>query len=67
MKKIYFFATERPLTFASMITVVFILMVLISSILVGAFWSGDTVGWYVSSTIGRIISILLLLGGLGRL
>lgn len=67
MKKNNSFPSERPLVFGFTITFVFILMVLISSIVVSNIWPGDTAGWYIGSTIGRLISIILLLGGLFRL
>ena len=60
-------ALRHPLAFAFVVTFVFILMVLISSIAVNSAWPGDTPGWYVGSTIGRILSILILLIVLARL
>jgi membrane protease YdiL (CAAX protease family) len=55
------FAAERPLSFGLVITFVFILLVLISAIAVSAQWPGDTFGWYVGSTIGRLVAIVILL------
>jgi membrane protease YdiL (CAAX protease family) len=55
------------LAFAFIITFVFILMVLISSVAVSAVWPGDTSEWYVGSTLGRLVSIFILLMLLFRL
>lgn len=61
MHRIKLFATRRPLAFGLIITLVFILLVLISSIVVSALYPGDTIGWYLSSTIGRLVAIAVLL------
>jgi membrane protease YdiL (CAAX protease family) len=67
MKKINSFETERPLAFGASITFVFILMMIISSIVVGANWPGETYDWYIGSAIGRLVSIFILLIVLARL
>jgi uncharacterized protein len=67
MKRIKSLATGRPLIFALVVTLIFILMVLVSSVLVNAVWSADTGEWYTGSTIGRLVSIFILLVGLARL
>jgi len=61
------FATEYPMAFSTIITFAFILIVLISSIIVNANWPGNTNGWYIGSTIGRLVSIFILLIVLSRL
>jgi membrane protease YdiL (CAAX protease family) len=67
MNRIHSLAIRRPLTFSLAITFFFILLVLISSIVVGKVWAGNTSGWYAGSTVGRLISILILLAILWRL
>jgi hypothetical protein len=67
MKKINYFTAERPLAFGTTITFIFILLVIISSVVINSKWPGDTVGWYIGSTISRLLSILLLVGVLFRL
>lgn len=67
MEKINSLATQRPLVFGLAISFVFILLVLISSILVGRAWSADTPGWYMGSMLGRLFSIFILLFLLSRL
>jgi membrane protease YdiL (CAAX protease family) len=49
------------------ITLGFILLIVISSVVVGAQWAGDTLGWYIGSAIGRLVSVVILLGVLLRL
>jgi membrane protease YdiL (CAAX protease family) len=61
MNRIHSLATKSPLTFGLIVTILFILLVLISSIVVGAKWIGGTSGWYIGSTIGRLVSIFILL------
>lgn len=65
MNKIKFFTTEHPLIFGLATTIVFIVMVLVSSIL-SARWPAETPGWYIIGTIGRVISIILFLLILSR-
>jgi membrane protease YdiL (CAAX protease family) len=67
MNKIQSFASKHVLTFAAVVTFVFILLVIISSVVVNAKWSADTSGWYIGSTFGRLISIFILLATLSRL
>jgi len=61
MDRINSLAVQRPLLFSFVITFAFILLVLISSIVVGRVASAETLGWYVGSTIGRLVSIFILL------
>jgi membrane protease YdiL (CAAX protease family) len=58
---------HRPLAFGFVITFLFILLVLISSIVMGRLASVETLGWYIGSTIGRLVSVLILLAILWRL
>jgi membrane protease YdiL (CAAX protease family) len=67
MKRINSFAIRRPLAFSFTITFIFILLVLISSIAVGRIWHANTSGWYFGSTIGRLLSIVILLAMVWRL
>jgi membrane protease YdiL (CAAX protease family) len=67
MKRIKYFAIQRPLAFSLAITFLFVLLVLISSIVVGRIWTGNTPGWYVGNTIGRLTSIFILLFLIARL
>ena len=67
MNRIKSIASGRPLIFALIVTFVFILMVLVSSVVVNAAWPADTGGWYTASTIGRLVSITILLVALARL
>jgi uncharacterized protein len=67
MNRIKSIASGRPLIFALIVTFVFILLVLVSSVVVNAAWAGDTGGWYTASTIGRLVSITILLAALARL
>jgi membrane protease YdiL (CAAX protease family) len=67
MKRINSLAIQRPLAFSFAITLLFILLVLISSIVVGRVTLAETLGWYAGSTIGRLVSILILLAVLWRL
>jgi membrane protease YdiL (CAAX protease family) len=60
-------ATRRPLTFGFLVTIVFVLLVLISSILVGRAAAAETPAWYIGSTVGRLVSIFILLIVLARL
>lgn len=65
--KIRSLAERHPLSFGLAITFVFILLVLISSIMVGRIWPPETAGWYLGSLIGRLVSIFILLFMLARL
>lgn len=67
MNKMQYFANKHALTFAIAVAFVFILLVIISFVVVNARWSADTPGWYMGSTIGRLISIFILLAMLSRL
>lgn len=67
MNKIKSLATEHPLVFGIYVTLVFILMVLISSIVVSAIWPAETYGWYIGSTIARLVAIFVLLMVLAHL
>lgn len=70
MDKLNEFAGRQPFTFGFVMTVVFILMVFISSAVASAIWAAETYGWYLGSMIGRLVSIailLLTLSGLGWL
>ena len=58
---------RRPLVFGLAVTLGFILLVVISSVIVGAQWAGDTLEWYIGSAIGRLVSIVILFGILLRL
>jgi len=67
MNRINSLAVQRPLVFGLVVTFVFILLVLISSILVGRIWPAETPDWYFGSTISRLVSIFILLFVLSRL
>jgi membrane protease YdiL (CAAX protease family) len=67
MKLVKYLAIHRPLAFSLAITFLFILLVLISSIVVGRMAPAETLGWYFDSAIGRLVSILILLSVLWRL
>jgi len=67
MNRIKSLAVQRPLIFSFVVTLVFILLVLISSILVGRIWTAETPGWYFGSMIGRLVSIFILLAVLWHL
>jgi membrane protease YdiL (CAAX protease family) len=67
MNKIQPLASKHVLIFATIVTFVFILLVILSSIFVNARWPADTSGWYIGSTIGRLVSIFILLAALSRL
>lgn len=67
MRKIKLFADGKPLAFALVVTFIFILMVFISSIAASGIWPGDTPGWFLGGTIGRLVSISILLLVLSRL
>ncbi len=60
-------ANTHPMKFGLVVTIVFILLVLAISILVGRALAAETTGWYIGSTIGRLISIFILLIVLARL
>ena len=66
MHKIKLFASGHPLAFALIVTFVFILLVIVSSML-GAVWPGEPYGQYIGGTIGRGISSAILLVALSRL
>ena len=66
MNKIKWLATDHPLAFAMIATLVFILMVIVSSVL-GAAWPGEPYGQYIGGVIGRGISSAILLVALSRL
>jgi membrane protease YdiL (CAAX protease family) len=61
MPRIKSLVDKHPLTFSFVITFIFILLILISSIVVGRVWTNNTSGWYFGSLIGRLVSILILL------
>lgn len=67
MNRIHSLAIRHPLAFSLVITLFFILLLLISSIVVGRVWTGNTTDWYVGSMIARLVSILMLLAVLWRL
>jgi len=67
MNRINSSATQRPLAFSLVITFLFVLLVLTSSIVAGRIWHANTSGWYFGSTIGRLVSILMLLFIVARL
>jgi membrane protease YdiL (CAAX protease family) len=58
---------RTPAGFSLAGCLIFILMVLFSSIVANAAWSGDTPEWYVGGTLGRLVSIIILLMLLSRL
>lgn len=60
-------AAKRPFAFGFVVTFVFILLILTSSIVASANWLGETKGWYIGSTIGRLVSISIPLTVLVRL
>ncbi|MEJ2267354.1 MAG: hypothetical protein P8X95_28340 [Anaerolineales bacterium] len=66
MNRINLLAIEHPLAFGLLVTIVFILMTILSSVL-GAIWPGEPYGHFTGSTIGRVISIVILLMALARL
>jgi membrane protease YdiL (CAAX protease family) len=59
-------ATESPLIFGLAVTLTFILMVIITSVIAKR-WPAESPRWYFASTIGRVVSIALLLAVLARL
>lgn len=67
MPRIKSLAEGHALIFSLAITFIFLLLVLISSIVVGRMWHANTSGWYIGSTIGRLVSILILLFIVARL
>ena len=67
MNKFKLWSSERPLIFGLIVVCGLILMVFISSAVVSAIWPGETVGWFTTNSIGRLISILILLLALWRL
>jgi uncharacterized protein len=67
MKRIKSIAPGHPLIFALIVTFVFILLVLVPSVVANAAWPADTGVWYTASTIGRLVSITILLAALARL
>ena len=67
MTKFESLADKHPMAFALVVTIVFILLVLISSILANLAYPAGTPGWYVVSLAGRLVSILILLILLSRL
>ena len=67
MKRIHSLAIRRPLAFGLVITFLFILLVLISSLVVGRIWQANTSGWYFGSMIGRLVSIFILIAVLWHL
>jgi membrane protease YdiL (CAAX protease family) len=67
MNKIQSFACKHVLIFAAVVTFVFILLVIISSVIVNGRWSAETNGWYIGSTIGRLVSTFIMLATLSRL
>jgi CAAX protease family protein len=66
MNKIQYLASKHVPTFAALVTFVLMLLVILSSVFVSARWPGDTSGWYLGSTIGRLVSIFILLAMLAR-
>jgi hypothetical protein len=66
MNRINLLATEHPFAFGLTVTTGFIFMTILSSLL-GAVWPGEPYGQYIGSTIGRVISIVILLVALARL
>jgi membrane protease YdiL (CAAX protease family) len=66
MNRINLLATEHPLAFGLTVTVVYILITILSALL-GAVWPGEPYGQYIGGTIGRVISIVILLMALARL
>ena len=66
MKRIEQFATNRPIVFSFIITFVFILIVVVSTIL-GNLWPGEESYGQPGSILGRLISIVILLILLSRL
>jgi membrane protease YdiL (CAAX protease family) len=67
MPRIKSLVDRYPLIFSLAITFLFILLVLISSIVVGKVWTGNTLGWYLGSTISRLASIFILFFIVARL
>jgi membrane protease YdiL (CAAX protease family) len=61
MPHIKSFTDKHPVRFGFLITLVFILLVLMSSIVVGRIWPAETSAWYSGSMIGRLVSSLILL------
>jgi membrane protease YdiL (CAAX protease family) len=66
MNRIKRLATESPIAFGFAITFVFMVMVIVSAVL-GAVWASEPNGKYIGGTIGRVISIAILLAVLSRL
>jgi len=58
---------KHPIVFGLIVTFIFIVLVLISSIFVGMIWQANTSGWFFGSTIGRLVSIFVLLFIVARL
>ena len=66
MNKTRSLASEHPVTFGIIVTIIFILLVIASSLL-GNLFPGEPYGQYIGGTIGRLISIAFLLLVLSRL
>ena len=61
MKRIKRLAADHPLTFSVVMTLILILMVIISSVVASAIGPGETSGWYLASTAGRLVTVIILL------
>lgn len=59
-------ATASPLLFGVVVTLAAILLIILSSLLANR-WPPESEAWYFAATIGRVVSIAILLGVLFRL
>ena len=66
MNRIERFASEHPVTFGFIATVVFILMLVLAAVL-GNLWPGEETYGQPGGILGRLISIIILLAALSRL
>ncbi len=66
MNRIKRLSSRAPITFGLAVTLASILMVIISTVLANR-WPPESQGWYFANTIGRLVSIAILLAVLSRL
>jgi membrane protease YdiL (CAAX protease family) len=66
VKKIKLFASDHPLTFGLIVSMLFILMLVFSAML-GALWPGEVTYGQPGGILGRVVSIAILITVLSRL
>lgn len=66
MSRLKRFATDSPLGFGVAITLASILMVIVSSVVANK-WPAGSQGWFIAGTLGRVVSITILLAVVARL